>query len=125
MPQSNNRWNCCACLFVTPFFESELFCGESGCNDTFHSCDVFALQHVFKKASQIWIFWLARWEWFMPFFERRSEALNHLRFVLLLLEIGAVLYYSGVQKNYMTALQQKNEEAFYHGLLILTIVVGR
>ena len=26
-----------------------------------------------------------------------------------------MLYYSDVQKNYMTALQQKNEEAFYHG----------
>ena len=37
------------------------------------------------------------------------------RFVLLLLEIAAVLYYSGVNKNYMTALQQKNEKDFYHG----------
>lgn len=36
---------------------------------------------------------------------RRAIALSISVFVLLLLEIGAVLYYSDVQKNYMTALQ--------------------
>jgi len=54
---------------------------------------------------------------------RRAIALSISVFVLLLLEIGAVLYYSGVQKNYMTALQQKNEEAFYHGLWMVAAVI--
>ena len=46
-----------------------------------------------------------------------------MRFVLLLLEIGAVLYYSSVQKNYMTALQEKNIDAFYHGLWMVGAVI--
>lgn len=54
---------------------------------------------------------------------RRAITLSISVFVLLLLEIGAVLYYSDVQKNYMTALQQKNEEAFYHGLWMVAAVI--
>ncbi|CAK9070932.1 unnamed protein product [Durusdinium trenchii] len=53
---------------------------------------------------------------------RRAVVLSISVFALLLLEIGAVLYYSGVQKNYMTALQEKNVEAFYHGLWMVAAV---
>lgn len=35
---------------------------------------------------------------------------------LILAENGVMIYYSEVQKNYMTALQQKNSDGFYHGL---------
>ncbi|CAK9005682.1 Uncharacterized ABC transporter ATP-binding protein sll0182 [Durusdinium trenchii] len=54
---------------------------------------------------------------------RRAVVLSISVFALLLLEIGAVLYYSGVQKNYMTALQEKNVEAFYHGLWMVAAVI--
>ena len=48
MSHSNNRSNCCACLFVMSFFGSDLFCGESSCNDTFfvtfdENCLVFCV----------------------------------------------------------------------------------
>ncbi|CAJ1351673.1 unnamed protein product [Effrenium voratum] len=54
---------------------------------------------------------------------RRALGLSISVGILLLLEIGAVLYYSDVQKNYMTALQEKNIEAFYHGLWMVAAVI--
>eukprot|EP00439_Symbiodinium_sp_Y106_P080985 s101_g19.t2 len=54
---------------------------------------------------------------------RRAISLSVAVFVLLLLEIGAIVYYSSVQKEYMTALQEKNIDAFYHGLWMVGAVI--
>ena len=65
MSHSNNRSNCCACRFVMSFFGSDLFCGESSCNDTFfvtfdENCllCLYLLFSMFKRQGKDWFFCL-------------------------------------------------------------------
>ncbi|CAE8619571.1 unnamed protein product [Polarella glacialis] len=58
-----------------------------------------------------------------PLIGRRAICLSAVSVILLLAEISCFLYFSKVQGNYMTALQQKDVDGFYHGLWMVGVVI--